>query len=216
MDLKHVIPAALGALLLAGSTAPPASAGPPLDFEEAFAFTGPDVDNGFVVFINTSREAFCSAEQVAREQAIIDWLEGGMVDPFPEWALERPDGFETWTPLVVDTPKGAVAHLNESGQHIELWRLDDPADAPGVGACTDTDDRDQLFATGTASITSTVTDLFDQGLRPAALDHTRGSADLVGVDGADYRYTFSWRLILPCTEPPGRPCEVSKFAITER
>jgi hypothetical protein len=52
--------------------------------------------------------------------------------------------------------------------------------------------------------------------RPAALDHTRGHADLVGVDGADYRYTFSWRLILPCTEPPGRPCEVSNFALSKR
>jgi hypothetical protein len=175
------------------------------------------LDNGLVVFINASREAFCSDEQVAREQAIIGWLEAGAVEEdFPEWAIERPAGFETWTPLVVDVPKGAVARLNESGQHIELWRLDDPADAPGLGACTDTDDRDELFATGTASIKSTVSDLFGQGLRPAALDHTRGHADLVGVDGADYRYTFSWRLILPCTEPPGRPCEVSNFALSKR
>ncbi len=216
MKLKRSIPVALGALLLAGSTATPASAGPPLDFEEAFAFTAPDLDNRLVVFINTSREAFCSADQVAREQAIIDWLEADMVDPFPEWALERPEGFQTWTPLVVDTPQGAVAHLNESDQHIELWHIDDPANAPGVGACTDTDDRDQLFAAGTATIKATVNDLFGQGLRPAALDHTRGSAKLLGVDGTDYRYTFSWRLILPCAEPPGRPCEVARFALTER
>lgn len=218
MDLKLLIPAALGALLLIGATAHPASAaGPPVDFEEAFAFTGPDFDNGFVVFINTSRAAFCSAEQVAREQAIIDWIETGAVEEdFPEWALERPAGFETWTPIVVDTPKGAVASLRETGQHIELWRMDDPADAPGVGACTDTNDRDEVFATGTAHIKATVNDLFGQGLRPAALDHTRGSAALAGADGSDYRYTFSWRLILPCTEPPGRPCEVSKFSLSER
>jgi hypothetical protein len=138
MKLKRSICAALGALLLAGSTATPASAGPPLDFEEAFAFTGPDLDNGLVVFINTGREAFCSADQVARERAIIDWLEADMVDPFPEWALERPEGFETWTPLVVDTPKGAVAHLNESGQHIELWYMDDPASEPAPTPTTAT------------------------------------------------------------------------------
>jgi hypothetical protein len=73
-----------------------------------------------------------------------------------------------------------------------------------------------VFATGTADIKATVNDLFGQGLRPAALDHTRGSAKLLGVDGTGYRYTFSWRLILPCTEPPGRPCEIARFALTER
>lgn len=217
MNLKRSITAALGAVVLIGSSAASAVAGPPVDFEEKFAFTGPDFDHGLVVFINTSREAFCTDEQVAREQAIIDWIEAGAVEEdFPEWALERPDGFETWTPLVVQTPKGAIANLKESGQHIELWHMDAPENSPAVGACTDTDDTLELVATGTAVIKATVTDLFGQGLRPASLDHTRGSADLTGEDGTDYRYTFSWRLILPCTEPPGRPCEVSKFALTER
>lgn len=72
-----------------------------------------------------------------------------------------------------------------------------------------------VFA-GTAEIKANATDLFESGLRPAAIDNFRGKADLVGVDGNDYAYSFSWRLILPCDEPPGRPCEVTKFALAQR
>jgi hypothetical protein len=217
MSINRSLTAALGALLLLGVAGSPASAvGPPEVFEDPFAFTGPDFDNGFAVFINTSREAFCTEEQVAREVAFVDWIEGGMVDPFPEWALERPEGFETWTPSVIDSPKGIIANLKETDQYIELWWLDDPEDAFGVGACLDTDDRLELFATGSADIKATATDLFEEGLRPAAIDHFRGRADLVGVAGTDYAYSFSWRLILPCTEPPGRPCEVTKFSLSQR
>jgi hypothetical protein len=217
MSINRSLTAALGAMLLLGVAASPASAvGPPEVFEDPFAFTGPDVDNGFAVFINTSREAFCTEEQVAREVAFVDWIEGGMVGPFPEWALERPEGFETWTPKIIDGPKGVIGNLKETDQYIELWWLDDPEDAFGVGACLDTDDRLELFATGTADIKATATDLFEEGLRPAAIDHFRGTADLVGVDGSDYAYSFSWRLILPCTEPPGRPCEVTKFSLSQR
>ncbi|MGA8046258.1 MAG: hypothetical protein WCA30_08330 [Dermatophilaceae bacterium] len=217
MALNRSLTAAVGAMLLLGVTASPAGAGgPPEVFEDPFAFTGPDFDNGFAVFINTSREAFCTDEQVAREVAIIDWLEGGMVDPFPEEALERPAGFETWTPAIIDSPHGIIANLKESNQYTELWRLDDPADAFGVGACLDTDDRLELFATGSADIKANATDLFEEGLRPAAIDNFRGKAELVGVDGNDYTYSFSWRLILPCSEPPGRPCEVAKFSLSGR
>ena len=218
MTITRSLTAALGAVLLLGVAAAPATAaGPPKVFEEPFAFTGPDLEHGFVVFINTSREAFCTDEQVAREQAIIDWIEAGAVEEdFPEWAHERPEGFELWTAMFNDTPRGAIAHLNENDQHIELWRLDEPEDAPGVGACTDSDNRDEMFASGNADIKATVTDLFGSGQRPTALDTSRGQADLVGVDGKDYRYTFSWRLILPCTEPPGRPCEMTHFALSER
>jgi hypothetical protein len=218
MTIKRSLTAALGAVLLLGVAAAPASAvGPPEVFEDPFAFTGPDFEHGFAVFINTSREAFCTDEQVAREQAFIDWIaDGAIEEDFPEWALERPAGFETWMPQTIDSPKGLIAQLNESDQHIELWWLDEPEDAFGVGACLDTDDRYELFASGSATIKGTANDLFESGLRPAAIDYIRGTADLQGVDGSDYRYTFSWRLILPCTEPPGRPCEVSKFALTER
>jgi hypothetical protein len=217
MPINPSLTAAIGAVLLVGTTASPAGAGgPPEVFEDPFAFTGPDVDHGLVVFINTSREAFCSDDQVAREVAIIDWLEGGMVDPFPEWAMERPPGFQTWTPLVVDSPKGIIANLEETNQYIELWRLDEPDDAFGVGACLDTDDRDELFATGVADIKANATDLFEANLRPAAIDNFRGKAALASVDGSDYSYFFSWRLILPCDERPGRPCEVTKFMLSER
>lgn len=217
MAIRRPLAVALSAMLLLGVTASPASAaGPPEVFNDPFAFTGPDFDHGLVVFINTSREAFCTDEQTAREQAFVDWIEGGMTDPFPEWALERPEGFETWTPKVIDSPHGVIANLKESDQYIELWWMDEPEDSFGVGACLDSDDRDEMFAAGTASIKATATDLFEGGLRPAAIDHFRGRADLVGVDGSDYRYSFSWRLILPCEEPPGRPCEVARFALSER
>ncbi|RXZ50021.1 hypothetical protein [Agromyces binzhouensis] len=217
MSINRSLTAALGAVLLVGVTASPAAAaGPPEVFEDPFAFTGPDLDNGLVVFINTSREAFCTDEQVAREVAIVDWFEGGMVDPFPEWALERPAGFETWTPNLIDSPKGVIANLDEGDQHIELWWLDEPEDSFGVGACLDTDDRLELFATGSAEIKANASDLFEGGLRSAAIDHFRGKADLIGVDGNDYAYSFSWRLVLPCDEPPGRPCEVTNFSLAQR
>jgi hypothetical protein len=185
-------------------------------FEDPFAFTGPDLDHGFVVFINTSRDAFCTDEQVARELAIVEWIEDGQVDPFPEWALERPEGFEAWNSMLIDSPQGVIGHLDESEQYIEMWWMDEPEDRFGVGACLDSDDRDEMFATGTADVKATATDLFESGQRPAAIDHFRGSAALTGVDGRDYRYSFSWRLILPCQEPPGRPCEVARFALSER
>jgi hypothetical protein len=68
------------ALLLAPA-APAAAGGPPVVFPDPFAFTGPDYENGLVVFVNTSRESFCTPEQVDREQMVVDWLLGGMVDP---------------------------------------------------------------------------------------------------------------------------------------
>lgn len=216
MTIKRPVTAVLGAVLLLGVTASPAAAaGPPEVFEDPFAFTGPDFTHGLAVFINTSREAFCTDAQVERELAIVAWIEGGMVDPFPEWALERPQGFDTWTPTVIDSPHGVIANLKEGDQYIELWWLDEPEDAFGVGACLDTDDRGELFATGTADIKATATDLFEAGLRLAAIDHFRGRADLVGVDGSDLSYSFSWRSILPCQDPPGRPCEVARFALSE-
>jgi len=215
--ISRPLAAVLGAMLLLGLAAAPAQAvGPPEVFEDPFAFTGPDYDHGLVVFINTSRESFCTEEQVGRELALVEWIEGGMVDPFPEWALERPAGFQTWTPKVIDSPHGVIANLKESGQYIELWWLDEPEDSYGIGACLDTDDRDALFATGTADIKATATDLFESGLRPVALDHVKGSADLASVDGQDYRYSFSWRALIPCQEPPGRPCEVTHFALSQR
>lgn len=217
MSVTRSLTAALGALLLLGVSASAAgAAGPPEVIEDPFAFTGPDVDNALVVFINTSREAFCTEEQVAREVLIIEWLEGGMVEPFPEEALGRTPGMKTWTPTLIDTPHGVIGKLDEREQYTELWRLDEPQDAFGVGACSDTDDRDELFATGTADIRANATDLLEQGLRPAAIDHVRGRADLVAADGTDYSYSFSWRLILPCEEPPGRPCEVTKFSLSQR
>jgi hypothetical protein len=57
--------------------------------------------------------------------------------------------------------------------------------------------------------------LFGSGLRPATIDNFWGKAELIGVDGEDSAYSFSWRQILPCDEPPGRPCEVTKFALTQ-
>jgi hypothetical protein len=215
MAVMRSVTAAVGAMLLA-LTASPASAGPPEELEDPFAYTTPDVENGLVVFVNTSREAFCTDLQVSRELAILAWLEAGMVDPFPEWALERPDGFETWTPMLNDTPRGAIVHLDESDQHLEAWWMDEPEDATGVGACTDSDDRLELFATGTVDLRAIANDFFGSGLRGASIEHFRGSGELTGVDGTEYRYRFSYRLMLPCNEPPGRPCEVFGSSLSAR
>ncbi|WP_438854930.1 hypothetical protein [Agromyces sp. M3QZ16-3] len=213
--IRSLLTLAAAALLLSAPAAPAAAVGgPPEAFDDPFAFTGPDFTNGFVVFINTTRDEFCTSEQVAREQAIVDWIEGGMVDPFPEWALERPAGIETWTPQLIATPKGTIGRLSVSDQVIELWWLDDEIDAPGVGACLDTDDRSERFAVGTADVRAMVTDFFGEGLRAASLDRFSGTADLVGDDGHEYGYRFLWHQLLPCTLDPGPRCELARFTLT--
>jgi hypothetical protein len=201
------------ALLLAPA-APVSAGGPPVVFPDPFAFTGPDYENGLAVFVNTSRESFCTPEQVDREQMVVDWLLGGMVDPFPEEALERPEGFQTWTPKLVDSPKGAIAHLRESDQHLELWRLDAPEDSFGVGACLDTDDTDEMLGTGTASVKATATDLFESGARPHAVDHFSGKGSIVATDGARYTYSFFYHQLIPCDPDKAPRCEVARTVLT--
>lgn len=194
--------------LLAVPAGPAVAGGPPVTFNDPFAFTAPDYVHGLAIFVNTSRDSFCVPEQVAREQAIVDWILGGMVDPFPEGVMERPEGFTTWTPQLIDSPKGAIAHLRESGQYLELWTLDQPEDSFGVGACLDTDDSGELFATGTASVKATATDLFETGARPHALDHFSGKGEVVATDGTAYSYSFFYHQLVPCDPDKPPRCEV--------
>jgi hypothetical protein len=61
MPITRSLTTATTAMLLLGSIGSRvAAAGPPAVFEDPFAFTGPDLTHGLVVFIDTSREAFCT------------------------------------------------------------------------------------------------------------------------------------------------------------
>lgn len=213
MPRRRTFSVLLAAALLLAPTGPASAGGPPEVFPDPFAFTGPDYDNGFAVFVNTSRAAFCVPEQVEREQKVVDWLLAGMVDPFPDGVFERPPGFTTWTPKVIDSPKGVIAHLRESDQHLEMWRLDAPEDSFGIGACLDTDDANERFATGTTSIKATATDLFESGGRPHAVDHLSGRGTVVGTDGTAYAYSFLYHQLIPCDPDKAPRCEVVRAAL---
>lgn len=212
--LRLVTRVLLSVLLGAALTSAPATAGPPERTADPFAFVAPDLENGLAIFVNTSHASFCTPEQVAREQAILDWLEAGMIDPFPEHALERPDGFVAVPALLRTTPTGVVATTRGAVRdlHMELWTLDAPEDDPGIGPCLGTDDSGELFATGTSTFSGVGTDFEGWGLRPTSIDKTRGGGEVTTPEGARYHYSWSFLQHLPCREQ-GPVCEVAQFRL---
>ncbi len=213
--MSRLVTSVLLSLVLGAAFSPaPAMAGPPERIADPFAFVAPDLENGLVIFVNTSHASFCTPEQVEREQAILDWLEEGMVDPFPEEALERPDGFAPVPALLRTTPTGVVATTRGTVQdlHMELWTLDAPDDDPGIGPCLGTDDSGQLFASGTSTFTGVGTDFDGWGRRPTAIDKTRGAGEVTTPEGARFHYSWSFLQHFPCLEH-GPKCEIAQFQL---
>lgn len=198
----------------------PAVAGPPVRTTDAFPFTGPDFDHDLAIFVNTSRESFCSDAQVAFEQAVADWLEGGMQGPFPDDPSPPPIGDVAFPVQFVDTPNGVIATTRGvvDGLHMELWTLDDPADRLGIGACLDTDDANELFASGTGTFRGVTTDFFGAVFggdvaRPSFIDHTQGGGVVTTPDGDRYHYSWFFHQHVPCDDGPGPRCEVATFRL---
>ena len=203
-------------LLLALAMMPAATAAP-VAVEDPFPFTAPDFDNGLVIFVNTDRASFCTPEQVAFEQAVQDWLDGEMQDPFPD--EPAPVGFVGLPAYLLDTPMGVIATTRGKvrGLTMELWRIDDPADQLGIGACLDTNDANELFASGTGSFSGLTTDYFGEVFggevpRPSFLDRTRGDGTVTTPDGDSYHYSWSFRQHIPC-DGPGPRCEAANFRL---
>lgn len=208
-----------GATLLLALAMVPTATAAPVAVEDPFAFTGPDFQHDLAIFVNTDRASFCTPQQMAFEQAVRDWLDGGSQGPFPEDPVPPPVGFVGLPAYFLDTPLGVIATTRGKvdGLTMELWKLDDPADQLGIGACLDTNDANERFASGTGRFSGMVTDyfgeVFDGGIpRPSFLDRTRGDGIVSTPDGDSYHYSWSFRQHVPC-DGPGPRCEVTRFQL---
>lgn len=145
------------ALGLGGTT--PAGATPPRAHEVWDWFVFPDWDNGLAVFVNTTRDGFCT------------WLAEGavgsppMLTPLVDWHHDTGPERELTGVVGQGTPP------------VELWRLDE-----GTGPCDSTDESTEPFAVGEIEIMVNV-------MRAAAEpDIFRARGTVVDTDGTEYRY----------------------------
>jgi hypothetical protein len=192
------------AAAVATLTAVPASASPPDRFEIPFTFVFPDLEYELAAFVNIDRESYCTDEVVNFENAVIAWLEGGMVGDFPDEPM-FPEGFVGLSAMTKETGQGAVvASLSGSGLMIELWHLDAEENRPLVGPCTDTDDEATLFADGTASVRGHDNDLFGSGTRGNAFGDFF-QADVIDADGNEYSYSRRFHVNDRCYQPDDGP-----------
>jgi hypothetical protein len=191
---------ALALLVVGVSSSASAASGPPDRHEETFPIVFPDFENGYAVFINTTRELVCTDGQIAFEE----WILGGEVGPPPGPGFQ----FEGIDPIAIQSKMvgdGVIVQLAKgSNLPTELWELDDPADL-GVGPCTDTDDKDEKFAEGTSRWQGNDNDLFGSDTRGNAFGD-RGVASLTGVqDGESYTYTHRFHVNSRCYVPEAGP-----------
>lgn len=208
--------AAVGAAL-AVTLAIPAAAGPPDRFEVPFTPNFPDFEQEFAVFVNIDRAGYCTPEVVAWENAVIAWLEGGMVDPPPP-EPEFPEGFDPISVQEKVTGQGAVVgHANGSDLTIELWNFDSEENRPLVGPCTDTDDDGSFFASGTTSYKGNDNDLFGSDTRGNAFGD-QGKADVTDGEGNDYRYSWKFHINSKCYAPEDGPpaCLIQRSKLQAR
>ncbi len=182
---KHAVSAlAVGALTLALTAPARTAAAIPPQAEEVADISAvyPDVEHGFVGFLNFTREGFCA------------WVAGGgKGDP----------------PLLVPTSP-AWEHTTGTGQiagvaygenlHLELWKFD--PDAALEGPCEDTDDATDPFAAGVADVRSRDGDPYgtDDGHGVAYRGDTTIQAVLTGSDGNRYGYHMH---VLDLVDPNG-------------
>lgn len=178
-----------------------AAASPPDKFEAPITNTHPDLENDLAVFVNTSRDAYCTPEVIAFEEAVVAWLESG--GAFPEEPAFT-DGFELISGKTKVTGQGAVvASINARGLHIELWVLDAPEDRPFVGPCLDTDDANTMFGSGTSTLQGRDNDFDNSGTRGNSFGE-RGRANVSG-DSGDYAYSWKFHLNSKCYTPEDGP-----------
>jgi hypothetical protein len=190
------IPLVGATAILVGMLAAPAAAAPP-DRSEAYYWLGfPDFDRGLVVLVNQTRAHYCTDEVVAWEEDVIDWIEAydawvaaGEPDPpgeppFPnDPAGGFPEGIDPIAFQEKETGQGAIVHHeNNRGMVAEIWPM--IANAPGVGACTDTDPSDDPYV-GTGSFKANDNDRFATGTRGNAW----GERGTVRAEG----HTYTWR-----------------------
>jgi hypothetical protein len=185
------------AALAVAAFAVPAAASPPEVFEERPHIETVDFDNGVILFLNTTRDDYCTADMVTWEEDVLAWLAGGEIGPFPEQPAK--EGLEPVRLSFNDVANGTIVH-NLLGRNlpIELWSFDDglfPGQI-GVGPCTDSDEEGELVASGTSSWRYQDNDLeAPSGARTNAF-HDTGEATLTSPDGQRWTYTFSFRRVV--------------------
>jgi hypothetical protein len=213
--MRNRVLSLMGAAVLALAGAAPALAGPPTRFSEPILFSFPDTTLGLVVLINIDRASICTPEQIAFEEALIDWLEGGEVGEPPEPPAD-PEGFDLVSFQQLETGQGAVVQLfKASGLYVEIWEMD--ADAPLVGPCTDTDDAMHLIGSGTARFIANDNDLFFSDTRANAFGD-RGIANISDDEGNRFRYSWMFHINSRCFAPEDGPpaCLIQRSSLQAR
>jgi hypothetical protein len=146
---------ALGCAALLAGAATPASADPPVGtvtLEDAWTIRA-DGTNELAAFVNITREAFCTPEEVAAEQAFLEWLRAG--------AVGEPPGDYPYAPAAVlldmtvqDVGRGNLRAMGSATVPVELWTFEAGKSwAAGnlVSPCLDTDGVDDTTGAGITS-----------------------------------------------------------------
>jgi hypothetical protein len=213
--------AALGLVSLGSSS--PATA-TPTQFAPTAVFPDP---NGFVVFVNTTRELICTAEQVQYETDVVTWISMHLADylawieagndpaqfvPQPPEPPERPAGIELFDRVQRTTAQGAVVqNIRGDDIPIELWVMDEGA--PGVGPCLDSASQ-TLVGTGVADVRAHDNDVFVSGTRTNAFGNTL-RAELVDPSGNTFSYSIRFHVNSSCHVPDGEApvCLIEHFEL---
>jgi len=161
----------VAAFLVALVAAAPVHADPPAQTEEPIFGVFPDLENGFAVFWNITREDFCT------------WQAGGFAG--------APPVIELVPASMHETGKGAFVASYKATRPIELWALD--SDVPPLGdPCSDTSDQSAPWATGAVHVTYTDNDLFASMTRMNVFGD-RGEGTVFDADGAAWHYSWTSR-----------------------
>ena len=129
----------LAALLVLTVAAPTFAAAPDRVYQR-LAITLADGDLHLVVFINTTRAVYCTAERLQWEKDVIAGDAGDQPAP--------PDGFAPILTKTTQTRHGTDYSEGGKGLVGEVWRM--VADPAGAGPCTDSSPAGRVLV-GTAS-----------------------------------------------------------------
>lgn len=112
-----------------------------------------DGDNGLLYLVNKSRAALCTAERLAFEQALADWLDDGAVGEPPVEPASSQEGVEdVRVSIRVVNGRQVLETLGED-LPVEAWRID--SEEGGID-CTATDGFGAaLFASGPMDLSDT-------------------------------------------------------------
>jgi hypothetical protein len=160
------IPAAFVAFANPAAAAPPDSSGvvERLVIPDITLFA--DVDEGFAVFVNISRDDFCDSGE-------------------PQ---------EDWNFHVVDSPPGALL-VHRQAQDVPIYLYPFNEDVPPlVGPCEDTQEEPAFV--GTADVTLTDNDVFVSGGRTDSFGEAGRGIVYATDDGSAWHYSWTNRLLI--------------------